>query len=38
MTLAYNTDTTKAPGTYWLTAGVPESTTFGGVEEPWSRR
>jgi serine protease AprX len=36
-TLAYHADTTKATGTYWLTASVPESTTFGGVEEPWSQ-
>ena len=37
VTLAYYADTTKAPGTYWLTAGVSESSTFGGVEEPWSQ-
>ena len=37
VTLAYYADTTKAPGTYWLTAGVSESTTFGGVNEPWSQ-
>ena len=27
----------QGAGTYWLTAGVPESTTFGGVDEPWSQ-
>ena len=37
VTLAYYADTTKAPGTYWLTAGVSESSTFGGVEELWSQ-
>jgi serine protease AprX len=36
-TLAYYADTTQTPGTYWLTAGVAESTTFDGVEEPWSQ-
>ena len=37
MTLAYYADTTRAHGTYWLTSAVSESTTFGGVEEPWSQ-
>jgi serine protease AprX len=37
MTLAYLADTTKARGTYWLTSGVSESTTFGGVDEAWSQ-
>jgi serine protease AprX len=37
MTLAYYADTTKAPGSSWLTAAVSESTTFGGIEEPWSQ-
>jgi serine protease AprX len=37
MTLASIADTTKAPGAYWLTSGVSESTTFGGLEEAWSQ-
>ena len=37
MTLAYYADTARAPGSYWLTAAVSESTTFGGIEEPWSQ-
>jgi Subtilase family len=37
MTLASFADTTMAPGSYWLTSGVPESTTFSGVDEPWSQ-
>jgi len=34
--LAYSVDTTKLPGEYWATFEMPPTTTFGGVDEPWS--
>jgi serine protease AprX len=37
ITLAYFADATKNAGSYWLTAPVAPSTTFGGVEEAWSQ-
>lgn len=36
--LAYFADTTKPAGHYWMTYDVPASTTFGGIDEPWSQR
>ena len=37
LTLAYFADTGRAPGAYWLTTSVSESTSFGGVVESWSQ-
>lgn len=36
-TLAYNIDTARGAGAYWLTANVAASTTFGGSDEVWSQ-
>jgi len=36
-TLAYNIDTTRRPGQYWLTRDTAPSTDFGAVAEPWSQ-
>jgi hypothetical protein len=36
-TLAYNIDTTRSAGQYWLTAEIAPVTTFGTIEVPWSR-
>jgi serine protease AprX len=37
MALAYYIDTTKVAGSYWMTTDTPPFTTFGGVDEPWSK-
>src|SRR5688572_28244 len=37
ITLAYLTDTSKAPGTIWMPVALPEWSSFGGVDEPWSQ-
>jgi len=38
MLLSYYADTTKPAGSYWMSATLPPSTPFGGIEEPWSQR
>lgn len=35
--LAYNIDTNRAAGQYWLTTETAPYTNFGGTEEPWSQ-
>jgi serine protease AprX len=35
--LAYNIDTSKGAGQYWLTSETPPFTNFGGTDEPWSQ-
>jgi serine protease AprX len=35
--LAYNVDTTKGAGQYWLSSETAPFTNFGGTDEPWSQ-
>lgn len=37
VTLAYNIDTTRAAGQYWLMNATSAWSSFGGVAEPWSQ-
>ncbi len=37
VTLAYNIDTTRSAGQYWLVRDVARWTDFGAVAEPWSQ-
>jgi serine protease AprX len=37
LALAFYTDTTRTAGSFWLTAPVPPTTTFGAREENWSQ-
>jgi serine protease AprX len=37
VTLAYNIDTTRGAGSYWLTLDPVRATDFGGVSEIWSQ-
>ena len=38
VTLAHFADTTKPAGTFWMTADVQATTTFGGVGETWAQQ
>jgi serine protease AprX len=37
VTLAYDIDTTRTAGQYWLMHDITPSTAFGGIAEPWSQ-